>query len=145
MKILIIEDEKEIADGIQAILAQEGYESDAVYDGENVLSGQVIGNASYEESISQQSLSRMYHAAPSKYKLGSYIFSKNLKQRKYFDRCNEFFVGEKYCCQDNLQSFIGSKRYSAFNCSFLLSFQICNRSCRGSPGKRKTVHFRCKP
>lgn len=37
MKILIIEDEKEIADGIQAILRQEGYESDAVYDGEEGL------------------------------------------------------------------------------------------------------------
>ena len=37
MKIRIIEDEKEIADGIQAILRQEGYESDAVYDGEEGL------------------------------------------------------------------------------------------------------------
>ena len=33
MRILVVEDEKEIADGIQAILKQEGYESDAVYDG----------------------------------------------------------------------------------------------------------------
>ncbi len=32
MKILVIEDEKEIADGIQAILRQEGYESDAALD-----------------------------------------------------------------------------------------------------------------
>ena len=37
MKILVVEDEKEIADGIQAILRQEGYESDAVYDGEEGL------------------------------------------------------------------------------------------------------------
>ncbi len=37
MKILVIEDEKEIADSIQAILRQEGYESDAVYDGEEGL------------------------------------------------------------------------------------------------------------
>ena len=33
MRILIIEDEKEIADGINAILVQEGYETDVVYDG----------------------------------------------------------------------------------------------------------------
>ena len=33
MRILIIEDEKEIADGIQSVLKKEGYESDAVYDG----------------------------------------------------------------------------------------------------------------
>ena len=35
MRILVVEDEKEIADGIQAILKQEGYESDAVYDGDD--------------------------------------------------------------------------------------------------------------
>lgn len=34
MRILLIEDEKEIADGIQAILQHEGYESDAVYTGD---------------------------------------------------------------------------------------------------------------
>ena len=33
LRILIIEDEKEIADGINAILVQEGYETDVVYDG----------------------------------------------------------------------------------------------------------------
>lgn len=37
MRILVIEDEKEIADGIQAILRQAGYESDAVYDGDTGL------------------------------------------------------------------------------------------------------------
>lgn len=34
MRILVVEDEKEIADGVQAILKQNGYESDAVYDGD---------------------------------------------------------------------------------------------------------------
>lgn len=33
MRILIVEDEKEIADGIQSILKKEGYAADAVYDG----------------------------------------------------------------------------------------------------------------
>lgn len=33
MRILIIEDEKEIADGIRSILHKEGYQTDAVYDG----------------------------------------------------------------------------------------------------------------
>ncbi len=37
MRILIVDDEKEIADGVQAILKQEGYETDAVYDGEDGL------------------------------------------------------------------------------------------------------------
>ena len=37
MKILIVEDEKEIADGIRAILRQEGYESDIVFNGEEGL------------------------------------------------------------------------------------------------------------
>lgn len=34
MRILVIEDEKEIADGIQAILKRDGYESDSVEDGD---------------------------------------------------------------------------------------------------------------
>jgi DNA-binding response OmpR family regulator len=38
VSILVVEDEKEIADGIQAILKQEGYESDAVYDGDDGIS-----------------------------------------------------------------------------------------------------------
>lgn len=33
MRILIIEDEKEIADGLKAILVKEGYQVDTVYDG----------------------------------------------------------------------------------------------------------------
>ena len=33
MKILIIEDEKELAEGIKGILSKSGYESDAVYYG----------------------------------------------------------------------------------------------------------------
>ncbi len=33
MRILIIEDEKEIADGLSAVLQQNGYSTDAVYDG----------------------------------------------------------------------------------------------------------------
>lgn len=33
MRILIIEDEKEIADGLTSVLAQNGYIADAVYDG----------------------------------------------------------------------------------------------------------------
>jgi DNA-binding response OmpR family regulator len=37
LRILVIEDEKEIADGIQAILKRDGYESDAVYDGDTGL------------------------------------------------------------------------------------------------------------
>ncbi len=37
MRILIVEDEKEIADGIQAILQHEGYESDVVYAGDEGL------------------------------------------------------------------------------------------------------------
>ncbi len=37
MRILIVEDEKEIADGITGILKMEGYISDAVYDGEEGL------------------------------------------------------------------------------------------------------------
>ncbi|MBR6147080.1 MAG: response regulator transcription factor [Lachnospiraceae bacterium] len=37
MRLLIVDDEKEIADGIQAILKQEGYETDAVYEGEDGL------------------------------------------------------------------------------------------------------------
>lgn len=37
MRILIVEDEKEIADGVQKILQKEGYETDTVYDGLNGL------------------------------------------------------------------------------------------------------------
>ena len=37
MRILIVEDEKEIADGISGILKMEGFISDAVYDGEEGL------------------------------------------------------------------------------------------------------------
>lgn len=37
MKILIIEDEKELAEGIKGILSKAGYESDAVYDGDTGL------------------------------------------------------------------------------------------------------------
>ena len=37
MKILIIEDEKELAEGIKGILSKSGYESDAVYDGDTGL------------------------------------------------------------------------------------------------------------
>lgn len=37
MKILIIEDEKELAEGIKGILGKSGYESDAVYDGDTGL------------------------------------------------------------------------------------------------------------
>lgn len=37
MRILIVEDEKEIADGITGILEMEGFLSDAVYDGEEAL------------------------------------------------------------------------------------------------------------
>ncbi|MCR4999912.1 MAG: response regulator transcription factor [Lachnospiraceae bacterium] len=37
MRILVVEDEKEIADGIQAILKHEGYESDVVYAGDEAL------------------------------------------------------------------------------------------------------------
>lgn len=37
MRLLIIEDEKEIADGITGILKNEGFSSDAVYDGEEGL------------------------------------------------------------------------------------------------------------
>ena len=33
MNILIIEDEKEIADGVSSILQKEGYQTDTVYDG----------------------------------------------------------------------------------------------------------------
>ena len=43
MRILIIEDEKEIADGVQKILKKEGYQVDKVYDGlsglDYILSG----------------------------------------------------------------------------------------------------------
>ncbi len=43
MRILIVEDEKEIADGIQGVLSKAGYETDAVYDGlsglDYILSG----------------------------------------------------------------------------------------------------------
>ncbi|MCR4587736.1 MAG: response regulator transcription factor [Lachnospiraceae bacterium] len=38
MRVLIVEDEKEIADGITGILKDEGYVIDAVYDGEEGLS-----------------------------------------------------------------------------------------------------------
>ena len=37
MRILIVEDEKEIADGINMILKNAGYEVDTVYDGLNGL------------------------------------------------------------------------------------------------------------
>lgn len=37
MRILIVEDEKKIADGVQKILQKEGYETDTVYDGLNGL------------------------------------------------------------------------------------------------------------
>lgn len=37
MKILIIEDEKELAEGIKGILGKSGYEADAVYDGDTGL------------------------------------------------------------------------------------------------------------
>ena len=33
MRILIVEDEINIADGLQTVLHKEGYETDAVYDG----------------------------------------------------------------------------------------------------------------
>ena len=33
MRVLIVEDEKEIADGIRTILEKNGYEADVVYDG----------------------------------------------------------------------------------------------------------------
>ena len=43
MRILIVEDEKEISDGIQSVLQKSGYETDAVYDGldglDYILSG----------------------------------------------------------------------------------------------------------
>ncbi len=43
MKILIVEDEKEIADGLEGILRKDGYDTTAVYDGESgyleILSG----------------------------------------------------------------------------------------------------------
>ena len=37
MRILVVEDEKEIADGITGILKMEGFTSDAVYDGDEGL------------------------------------------------------------------------------------------------------------
>ncbi len=37
MRVLIIEDEKEIADGVAGILKGEGYAADTVYDGEEGL------------------------------------------------------------------------------------------------------------
>ncbi|MCR4831492.1 MAG: response regulator transcription factor [Pseudobutyrivibrio sp.] len=37
MRVLIVEDEKEIADGVAGILNGEGYNTDAVYDGEDGL------------------------------------------------------------------------------------------------------------
>lgn len=37
VRILIVEDEKEIADGIQRILEEEGYQTDVTYDGLNGL------------------------------------------------------------------------------------------------------------
>ena len=37
MRILVIEDEKQMADGIQAVLTHEGYETDVVYDGDTGL------------------------------------------------------------------------------------------------------------
>lgn len=37
MRILIVEDEKEIADGVEGILKNAGYTADAVYDGEDGL------------------------------------------------------------------------------------------------------------
>lgn len=37
MRILIIEDEKEIADGLQTILTREGYQADVVYNGSTGL------------------------------------------------------------------------------------------------------------
>ncbi|GFI37837.1 response regulator transcription factor [Lachnospiraceae bacterium 50-23] len=37
MRILVVEDEKKIADGLEAILRREGYEVDTVYDGRNGL------------------------------------------------------------------------------------------------------------
>lgn len=43
MRILIVEDEKEIADGIQAVLEQEGYELDKVYDGNSGLDYMTTG------------------------------------------------------------------------------------------------------
>ncbi|MCR5511001.1 MAG: response regulator transcription factor [Lachnospiraceae bacterium] len=43
MRILVVDDEKEISDGIQAILHQEGYETDAVYDGEDGLNYSLTG------------------------------------------------------------------------------------------------------
>lgn len=42
LRILIVEDEKEIADGLEAVLVKEGYQVDVVYDGlsglDNILS-----------------------------------------------------------------------------------------------------------
>ncbi len=37
MRILVVEDEKKIADGLEAVLRREGYEVDTVYDGINGL------------------------------------------------------------------------------------------------------------
>lgn len=37
MRILVVEDEKEIAEGLQEVLCRAGYESDAVYDGNSCL------------------------------------------------------------------------------------------------------------
>ena len=37
MRILIVEDEKEIADGLSAVLIKEGYQVDMAYDGLNGL------------------------------------------------------------------------------------------------------------
>lgn len=37
MRILVVEDEKKIADGLEAVLRREGYEVDTVYDGLNGL------------------------------------------------------------------------------------------------------------
>ena len=37
MRILVVEDEKEIAEGLQEVLHRAGYESDAVYDGNSGL------------------------------------------------------------------------------------------------------------
>ena len=37
MRILVVEDEKEIAEGLQEVLYRAGYESDAVYDGNSGL------------------------------------------------------------------------------------------------------------
>lgn len=43
MRILVVEDEKEIADGIVAILEQEGYQTDVCYDGFTALDEMLSG------------------------------------------------------------------------------------------------------